>query len=915
MKRIVYIVTAFMMMLGIAGAQTQSTLPTGSVLFSNNIFESPDGLLWSGKAGKYVCIGSKTDYNALIKAGYTKAQVDSIAVEVRKRSTHTGTQAINTIAGLQSVLDSKIQLSEKGASNGVATLDINSKVPMSQIPDALVGSVNYQGNWNPSTNTPTLPTTPSGATKGHYYIASVTGTFNGIEYNNGDWIISNGSVWGKVDNNNKVVSVNGKQGAVVIGVADIAGLQGFLDNKADKTTTISGTGDLTGGGSLAANRTIDLSASAKTQLANGNTAFGWGNHANANYWKKNEFNFNTIVGSGTHPLVGYGSTVTTNWFGLTYSGGYGNINWFSQASNDNSGYIRTHAGLAPIRFTVSGGEPTLYRGSIGAIGSDITDWTAYKIWHSGDFSQTDINKWNGYDTRFVDKSTNQSGLGGDKYWTANHVWGNKLAIYSTGSVAPLNSSSIDAGMYGLYDQSRVGHIWSVGSPYRISSDGTGLGGIYGLAYAYRVGGNGNTSTPWLSGHQILFASAGEAKASISLSDGAINTLGHIITANSITGANIVSNGPSGTNRGLQFRTNGVLRWNMGADATIETGNGTGSDFAIYNYNDDGSYRSRVFAINRINGNASFSNNLSANGRMYIATPGVPSIGDNALNLTSQGVKTTMGSINPSYFHFNTEATNGFYFYQNVDVAVLNSRGTVTATGGNSTQWNQAFADRVTTNTAQTITGNKVFQGGISTKDPDAVSRSSYYAYNHDSSVSTAVSSDGVTFRRPNSQVSSISVDSDGGSLHIYSPVNNTSSGGSTPKITIRRGATKTSSRTVEFNGRASYAPPVAGNSETLDNIIGALEDSDLVPKKVLPKVEILSTVLNSNGDGTVNKSSAGSLDLYMYTYVGSNFDGNSPVTQSQLRITTSINTLSVSVSAGSANAGKTFNVFVTRILK
>lgn len=108
---------------------------------------------------------------------------------------------------------------------------------MSQVPDALIGSVNYQGNWDPATNTPTLPATPAASTRGHYYIASTTGTFNGVEYNNGDWIISNGTVWGKVDNTNKVVSVNDKQGAVVLTLSDIAGTSDLVTLNTAQTIT------------------------------------------------------------------------------------------------------------------------------------------------------------------------------------------------------------------------------------------------------------------------------------------------------------------------------------------------------------------------------------------------------------------------------------------------------------------------------------------------------------------------------------------------------------------------------------------------------------------------------------------------------------------------------------------------------
>lgn len=169
--------------------------------------------------------------------GYTDAEIDAMITAAKNRANHTGTQAINTIEGLEAALDGKISTSEKGASNGVATLDINSKVPMSQVPDALIGSVNYQGNWDPATNTPTLPATPAASTRGHYYIASTTGTFNGVEYNNGDWIISNGTVWGKVDNTNKVVSVNGKQGAVVLTLSDIGGTSDLVTLNTAQTIT------------------------------------------------------------------------------------------------------------------------------------------------------------------------------------------------------------------------------------------------------------------------------------------------------------------------------------------------------------------------------------------------------------------------------------------------------------------------------------------------------------------------------------------------------------------------------------------------------------------------------------------------------------------------------------------------------
>jgi hypothetical protein len=104
---------------------------------------------------------------------------------------------------------------DKGQPNGYASLDGNGKVPLTQINDALIGNVNFQGLWNASTNTPTLVDPPSSGTKGYYYIVSTGGTFAGITFEVGDWIISNGTAWGKVDNTDAVSSIFGRTGNVL----------------------------------------------------------------------------------------------------------------------------------------------------------------------------------------------------------------------------------------------------------------------------------------------------------------------------------------------------------------------------------------------------------------------------------------------------------------------------------------------------------------------------------------------------------------------------------------------------------------------------------------------------------------------------------------------------------------------------
>jgi hypothetical protein len=110
--------------------------------------------------------------------------------------------------------------SEKGQPNGYASLDSNGKVPLVQINDALIGNVNFQGLWNAATNTPTLANPPASGTKGHYYIVSTAGTFASISFEVGDWIISDGTAWGKVDNTDAVSSVFGRTGNVTAANGD-----------------------------------------------------------------------------------------------------------------------------------------------------------------------------------------------------------------------------------------------------------------------------------------------------------------------------------------------------------------------------------------------------------------------------------------------------------------------------------------------------------------------------------------------------------------------------------------------------------------------------------------------------------------------------------------------------------------------
>jgi len=131
-----------------------------------------------------------------------------------------------------------------GVANGVATLDGTGKVPVSELPAAVLGALSYQGTWNATTNTPTL--TSSVGTKGYYYVVSVAGStnLNGItDWQVGDWAVYNGSVWQKIDNTDAVTSVNGQTGTVVLTTTDVAeGTNLYYTDARARASNSAGTG-------------------------------------------------------------------------------------------------------------------------------------------------------------------------------------------------------------------------------------------------------------------------------------------------------------------------------------------------------------------------------------------------------------------------------------------------------------------------------------------------------------------------------------------------------------------------------------------------------------------------------------------------------------------------------------------------
>lgn len=147
--------------------------------------------------------------------------------------------AVSDLEGdIEILLDLKVDKSSVGEPNGVASLDATGKIPLSEIPDSIIGQVEYMGTWDAFTNTPTLnPLVPE--QKGHYYVVSAAGVFGGVDYAVGDWIISNGVEWQKVDNTDAVTSVFGRIGAILPLEADYQSFYPRLSQAYDNPTWIN----------------------------------------------------------------------------------------------------------------------------------------------------------------------------------------------------------------------------------------------------------------------------------------------------------------------------------------------------------------------------------------------------------------------------------------------------------------------------------------------------------------------------------------------------------------------------------------------------------------------------------------------------------------------------------------------------
>lgn len=610
---------------------------------------------------------SSTDKTKLngIATGATANQTDAFLLA---RANHTGTQAISTVTNLQTTLDAKEDEINKGAANGYAGLDASSKLLMVNIPDALVGSVNYQGNYNASTNSPALPTATGN--KGYYYVVSVAGTQESLTFAVGDWIISNGTIWQKVDNNNAVTSVAGKIGSVTLVKGDV-GL-GNVDNTSDVNKPVS-TAQQT-----ALNLKEDLTNKSNvTTLGTSSTLYPTQNAVKVyvdNAIAGNTGASNLAVGTRTTTTVpvtnsnGTGFTLpeaTTSLAGVLNSSDKTKLNSVTSGAS-----VSSVALTAPTGLTVSG-SPVTTTGTLGltytagyAIPTTAkqADWDTAFGW--GDYRQFGL----GASALTTDYNTAPSYtfLRNNNLSTANAPTAGVHSVWTTGNALNLNASGQGAqfvlgysnagGNYAppeIYLRSKIAATtW--GSWYKVFSESNFTPGNYVLKAGDTMTGSltaptfignlsGNASTASTASFSTT-AAAGDNSVKIATTQFVQQELGDYLplaggtltgnllgTTSSFSGnvnsqGAFVVNRAGATSKGIFSQTSASNRWFFGANATSESGSNLGSNFVVERYSDAGASLGNALTIERNSGNASFSGN--------VISSVAPTIGSHLVNKTA-----------------------------------------------------------------------------------------------------------------------------------------------------------------------------------------------------------------------------------------------------------------------------------------
>ena len=255
---------------------------------------------------------------------------------------------------------------------------------------------------------------------------------------------------------------------------------------------------------------------------NWNTAYGWGDHASAGYLTSSSTQ-SKYLRTDVSDVIEGGSVVS-------FKTSAGHERGFIQATDtDDSHFIIATSGGEDIAFKdggVSGGVNMVIRGdgnvivtgSVTATGGNSGNWNTAYGW-GNHASAGYITSPNGGNATTLDGVDSTQFLRSD---TADSFTG----TITMGTQKALVANNYGRGVYGLYSSTKYQHVWSMGTAYNLSDDGSTSGNLYGLSFTHtNVGGQSKSGLD----HQLLVMRNGVTVSAIGAgmwTNGTITTTSH-----------------------------------------------------------------------------------------------------------------------------------------------------------------------------------------------------------------------------------------------------------------------------------------------------------------------------------------------------------------------------------------------------
>jgi hypothetical protein len=249
---------------------------------------------------------------------------------------------------------------------------------------SVAGGLSYQGTWNAFTNTPTL--TSSVGVNGYYYITATAGStnLNGItDWQIGDWLLFNGSVWQKIDQSEILQTITSTNGS--ISVTTIGSNVNLANNGV--TSAVAGTGISVSGATGAV--TITNSAPDQTvALTQGGTTTITGTYPNFTISSADQFQGTVTSVTGTSPVASSGGATPA----ISLETSYGDTQnpYASKTAKFVLAAPNASSGVPTFRAIVDTDIPTLNQNTTGSAATLTTPRAIYGNNFDGSAALTQI---------------------------------------------------------------------------------------------------------------------------------------------------------------------------------------------------------------------------------------------------------------------------------------------------------------------------------------------------------------------------------------------------------------------------------------------------------------------------------------------------------------------------------------------